>query len=295
MKKNAFLYSFILASLLTCLYTKAFAQITYSYAMDSPSFIIFYQDVSKYEVMDESYLTLTYNYSFANYQGDTTLSGKDLMCLQIGKKYSKFYSENLNRLDSTCTELAKKTMQQFPLADDSRQGYEIYCDLKAKKMTVTNRLPYSHKVYEYTEPVPQISWSLSDGTRTVLGYECHKATAHLFGRDYIAWYTNDIPVNAGPWKFSGLPGAILEVYDTEGEFRFECVGVSQNRKAIVRYDWKYTDMGKEKWLDFKKNMYDNAGKFVKSTGEHVLVRDNSERGFSPISEEWKAYYNPIEK
>ena len=68
-------------------------------------------------------------------------------------------------------------------------------------------------------------WTISDDTATFLDYSCQRATLSFRGRNYEAWFTPQIPINDGPWKFSGLPGLILKVRDTEGLFDFECVGL----------------------------------------------------------------------
>lgn len=39
-----------------------------------------------------------------------------------------------------------------------------------------------------------------------------------------AWFTTEIPLPYGPYKFHGLPGLILEVYDTKNNFIFSFVG-----------------------------------------------------------------------
>jgi GLPGLI family protein len=59
--------------------------------------------------------------------------------------------------------------------------------------------------YWYSEETPKINWKLSDETKTMIGYNCKKATCRFRGRNYIAWYAMDIPIKAGPYKFSGLP------------------------------------------------------------------------------------------
>jgi len=57
-----------------------------------------------------------------------------------------------------------------------------------------------------------------------LGYLCHKATTRFRGRDYIAWYTEEIPFPYGPFKFGGLPGLIACIYDTQREHIYTLVG-----------------------------------------------------------------------
>lgn len=65
-----------------------------------------------------------------------------------------------------------------------------------------------------------IKWSLENETRKIGNFVCHKATTTFRGRDFIAWYTYDIPFSVGPWKFNGLPGLILDVYDTDFKYQF---------------------------------------------------------------------------
>jgi GLPGLI family protein len=84
---------------------------------------------------------------------------------------------------------------------------------------------YTENTLYYQEPNPTLlhvkeklngfEWQLIDSTKKVLGYDCRKAITKYRGRDYIAWFTTDLPFKAGPWKFNGLPGVILEVRSTD--------------------------------------------------------------------------------
>lgn len=62
------------------------------------------------------------------------------------------------------------------------------------------------------------NWKLHQDTKKIGDFTCQKATIRFRGRNYIAWFTNQIPVPFGPWKFKGLSGLILEVYDTDKVF-----------------------------------------------------------------------------
>ena len=62
------------------------------------------------------------------------------------------------------------------------------------------------------------NWSLQQDTKKIGNFICQKATIKFRGRNYIAWFTNEIPVKFGPWKFQGLSGLILEVYDEDKVF-----------------------------------------------------------------------------
>ena len=51
-------------------------------------------------------------------------------------------------------------------------------------------------------------------------FACQRARTQFRGRIYDVWFTTDIPISNGPWKFQGLPGLILEAYDEKREIQF---------------------------------------------------------------------------
>ncbi|MDP3314283.1 GLPGLI family protein [Lutibacter sp.] len=61
-------------------------------------------------------------------------------------------------------------------------------------------------------------WTLHKETKKLGKFTCQKATANFRGRNYIAWFTTEIPTFFGPRKFNGLTGLILEVYDEDKVF-----------------------------------------------------------------------------
>jgi GLPGLI family protein len=68
--------------------------------------------------------------------------------------------------------------------------------------------------YLVTDNFPELIWNTNYTDTDTLGkYICHKATATYRGTTLIAYYTNDIPVPAGPYKFGGLPGLIVLLYN----------------------------------------------------------------------------------
>ena len=70
-----------------------------------------------------------------------------------------------------------------------------------------------------TEKYEKQQWQLLDSTRNISGYPCKLAVCQFRGRTYKAWYTTEIEIEEGPWKFHGLPGLIVEIADIWHEAR----------------------------------------------------------------------------
>lgn len=61
-------------------------------------------------------------------------------------------------------------------------------------------------------------WTPVDEFKTIMGYNCQKATAkNKRGEDIIVWFTEEIPISSGPYFLAGLPGLILEYFNSTGK------------------------------------------------------------------------------
>lgn len=110
----------------------------------------------------------------------------------------------------------------------SGSGTEYYQFPNGKKLVRKEPLLFNN--YLITDALPAIDWKISGDTATFGGLHCQKATAHFKGRDYTAWFSPDLPLHIGPWKLNGLPGVIVEAYDTKKEVDFKFDGIE---KAVV--------------------------------------------------------------
>ena len=120
----------------------------------------------------------------------------------------------------------------------------------------------------YTESLPLFSWQICTETDTVCGYECIKATCHWRGRDFTAWFTPDIPVEYGPWKFGGLPGLIMKVSDNDGIYSFEAVAVENgNFPIFAPRGNKYAKSTRDKVWKLQRALNEN---YFKTTGHSVF-------------------------
>lgn len=70
-----------------------------------------------------------------------------------------------------------------------------------------------------SEKTPVINWQIEDLYKQIKGHSCQLATTHFRGRDYAAWFAKDLPIADGPWKFYGLPGLVMDVYDDKNQIK----------------------------------------------------------------------------
>jgi len=73
-------------------------------------------------------------------------------------------------------------------------------------------------------------WEITDETKKIGDFDCQKATTSFRGNKYEAWFTSEIPVSYGPWKFNGLPGLILEVLSENKVFYFAATNIKIDQK-----------------------------------------------------------------
>lgn len=84
------------------------------------------------------------------------------------------------------------------------------------------------KLEFFEDNIPVINWKLLEGEKKILNYNCNSAQCTFRGRTYTVWYTTEIPLSFGPWKFSGLPGLILEAIDSKNMYNYYAIKVLQN-------------------------------------------------------------------
>lgn len=76
-------------------------------------------------------------------------------------------------------------------------------------------------------------WVIMGEKKVIEGYAVTLAKTTFRGREYQAWFVEDIPIDAGPWKFHGLPGLIFEVYSTDGTVRIGLKGLKNIESEFI--------------------------------------------------------------
>ena len=94
----------------------------------------------------------------------------------------------LNFNDSLRT-IAYEKDENYPskLDENDVLPKEILTNTKTKNLNVRRRMYYNYTNLCYNETAPKIEWKLENGSKTIIGYQCKKASCTFRGRKYTAW------------------------------------------------------------------------------------------------------------
>jgi GLPGLI family protein len=168
---------------------------------------------------------ISYNYRFQEDKKDTNSRKNEEMLLFVAKDASYFVSAKKLAMD---TILQKET--NFALAmgrvnslPKPKVNFEVVKnrDSKNSYFELVGLSLYKVSSQEI------IDWKFEEGTKQIGKYTCKKARTTFAGRNYTAWYSEEIPLSEGPCKFRGLPGLILEMYDDRQEHYFSLLSLEK--------------------------------------------------------------------
>lgn len=107
---------------------------------------------------------------------------------------------------------------------------------------------------------PNFNWKISNETMKIGEYNTQKATTDFGGRSWVAWFSKDIPLQDGPYKFSGLPGLIVKIEDTDKNYSWELKG---NKPVQDFQEYTYMEKmqsggGTPKVLEVKRDKFETT-------------------------------------
>ncbi|ROI10118.1 GLPGLI family protein [Chryseobacterium sp. H3056] len=89
------------------------------------------------------------------------------------------------------------------------------------------------KNFIFIETEVDFTWKIRNEKKNIQGFTCNKATTTKYVRNFTAWFTTEIPIVDGPYKFFGLPGLILEVYDDAQNYHFQLVKYNPSDNSTI--------------------------------------------------------------
>lgn len=150
-------------------------------------------------------------YDFS-YKPDSTKDYKIMFptVLDIQKEHTYFYYYKMFQLDSL--------YQQNEIFSHS---FAVNQRLKRLKNSSDNTNYVQLNGLYFSFPSKDvIHWQIQKETGEWESYKTQMAKASWGGRDWIAWFAPDIPIQKGPYKFRGLPGLITSVEDSKVNFEY---------------------------------------------------------------------------
>lgn len=249
-------------------------------------------------IINAQYQRFVYEYKFAI---DSTAKDKtetELMNLDIAPKGSKFYSKDYQELDSLMIAYIQKQVKSgikdFSL---SGMGYKGEMRYFVEKSYPDYALSYFNSLLsdEYlVKDTRKQEWKILSDKEKIGNFNAQKAICDFAGRKWTAWFTTDIPIQDGPYKFHGLPGLIIKLEDNTHSHIFELKGVKKlpetaewkSQKEKKRYNTLIT-LDQEKYKKgFKDYLQDpmKGQRQLLSSGTIIEMRDDSGKVIDPAKQ-----------
>lgn len=197
-----------------------------------------------------------YEYKFIPDSTNISEIKTEMMNLDTSPSGSKFYSYTVYHADSISRIDLEKQLAAtgtINIKADSRKGlvrYSVSKKYPKYETSLHNRLLMDK--YRILDERP-ISWKISSDKQKIGEWNAQKAEADFGGRHWIAWFTTEIPIQDGPYKFHGLPGLIVKLEDHTKSHVF-------NLQAIKNIDSIPVDIFDSKEIAISLKQYDKLVK-----------------------------------
>ena len=186
----------------------------------------------------------------------------EIMLLEVLPKFSKFYSETVFKSDSISNAILEKEAKATGVVNvkaDMRKGFFRNTIIKEnpdfKTFLITRSGQTKLKVLDERAPI----WNILPEKQKIDEFETQKAETEMFGRKWTAWFTTEIPIQDGPYKFHGLPGLIVKIEDENKSHSFALSGI----KNLTLEEVKNIDPNKNFVFDFGNSVNMNRKEYKK--------------------------------
>jgi len=209
-----------------------------------------------------------YEYKFIPDSTDKADVKKEMMLLDIDKNGSSYYSQDKFVSDSTSKADLEKQLKLSPnnininrREKPGQVSYKVTKQYPDFKTHLFSRISSdSYKIEEDKKP----EWKILPDKQKIGEYNAQKATTNFGGREWVAWFSTDLPFQDGPYKFYGLPGLIVKIEDKTGSHSMVLVGnktiaITPDKETELPQGVQIYGMG-GKDLEISKNQFKKAWK-----------------------------------
>ncbi len=224
----------------------------------------------------------SYEYKFVSDSTARDQSETELMYLDISKKGSKFYSRDKAVADSLLKEMDKKGNYDYKGIKFAKVQYIVEKSYPDYTINFFSQLDMDE--YKVTDD-RKSEWKILPDKEKIGEFNTQKATAQFAGRNWIAWFTTDIPFQDGPYKFNGLPGLIVKIEDKTNSHSYvlkEVRNLKSNEVWISEIDKERfrpmiilnTDKYKKQFIDQRNNPTKGMRQLMSQGGKITFKDEN---------------------
>lgn len=217
---------------------------------------------------------------------------KETMRLELGGRVRYFYSYKAFQADSANAVVMKNGGNEYQGGGQvTWRLYKNYPDVGKTSLLEKFGMDRFVCTEDYAAPTWQ---PVADSSAVIFGYRCSLAVTNYKGRTWYAWYAEDIPLDAGPWKLGGLPGLILRAYDAPRHYVFDAVGMSEVAPPAPIYykGGKYEAVSRKQLEGIRRRYFADPVGYI-TTNPNVTVQIRDKQG-NEMAAPRSVPYNAIE-
>ena len=220
---------------------------------------------------------------------------KDLMVLFTvnGKsRFQSYYGFQRDSLAEIAKDQGMSVNDVIPFVNQIQKPqfyYIITKDWNKNSYKYVDRVYPDYLIFE--DQLAKIEWTIENEFDEHMGFKTQKAITSYGGRDYEAWFAEEIPINDGPYIFGNLPGLIVKLKDTRNHYNFKLTKV-ENKSVNVDYVTHRKTITSTK-SQFHKAQHDfNANVVGRMAMGGVTLTDKNQA--KDIQEGYNKKNNPLE-
>ncbi len=169
-----------------------------------------------------------YEYQFTPDSTNSADVKKEMMFLDTTPKGSKYYSYTVFNSDSIMKIDLEKQLAatgSINIRSDMQKGSVRYSVTKTyPDYRVNLHRKLAMDAYNISDD-RKMNWKISPEKSKIGEWNVQKAETDFAGRHWTAWFSAEIPIQDGPYKFHGLPGLIVKIDDQTGAHKMELKGI----------------------------------------------------------------------
>lgn len=236
-----------------------------------------------------------YDYQYVPNIKEKESTLKDLMALDISDNGSVYQS--LSRMEFDSIRKAE-TLERLSKNNGGKTVSISFGPGGGKKGSITDIITKTYPNYEIflttfiendkykISDSKKMDWKIGSETQKIMNYTAQKATTSFGGRDWVAWFTTELPFPDGPYKFHGLPGLIVKLEDTSGSHVMTLIAnkkIAEKPKeedeqningTIISFGGKEIPVTEEKFKKLWKDYVKDPAKEIRKNGEGYSEGDN---------------------